>query len=193
MVGGDGQQIALAEIVQLDPIYVAANLSSDQALQIRQNLDQRRLTLEELQRIPVEAAVADESGFPHRGTLQYVSPQIDPKTGTLYVRGILKNPDRTLLPGMFVNIRLPMGKVTKSALLVPQRALQEDQGGQYLFVAGDDGVVQKRYVQVGAIVGDLQVASSGITRNDRIVVGELWRVTPGMKATPKLTTLDSVQ
>jgi hypothetical protein len=98
-----------------------------------------------------------------------------------------------LLPGMFVNIRLPMGKVSKSALLVPQRSLQEDQGGQYLFVVGQDGVVQKRYVQVGAIVGDLQVASSGVSRDDRIVVGELWRVNPGTKVTPKLTTLDSVQ
>jgi RND family efflux transporter MFP subunit len=193
MVGGDGGQSALAEIMQLDPIYVVANISSDQALQIRQNLDQRRLTLEELHRVPIEAALADETGFPHRGTLQYVAPQIDTQTGTLYVRGILGNPDRTLLPGMFVNIRLPMGKVTKSALLVPQRSLQEDQGGQYLFVVGQDGVVQKRYVQVGAIVGGLQVVSSGVSRDDRIVVGELWRVNPGMKVTPKLTTLDSVQ
>jgi RND family efflux transporter MFP subunit len=193
LVGGDGQQIALAEIMQLDPIYVVANISSDQLLQIRQNLDQRRLSLEEFQRIPVEVALTDERGFPHRGTLQYVSPEIDPKTGTLFLRGILKNPDRTLLPGMFVNIRLPMGKVTNSALLVPQRALQEDQGGQYLFVVGDDGVVQKRYVQIGATVGDLQVASSGVARNDRIVIGELWRVTQGMKATPKLTNLDSAR
>jgi RND family efflux transporter MFP subunit len=193
MVGGDGGQPVLAEIMQLDPIYVVANISSDQALQIRQNLDQRRLTLEELHQVPIEAALADETGFPHRGTLQYVAPQIDTHTGTLYVRGILTNPDRTLLPGMFVNIRLPMGKVSKSALLVPQRSLQEDQGGQYLFVVGQDGVVQKRYVQVGAIVGDLQVASSGVSRDDRIVVGELWRVNPGTKVTPKLTTLDSVQ
>jgi RND family efflux transporter MFP subunit len=193
MVGGDGGQPALAEIMQLDPIYVVANISSDQALQIRQNLDQRRLTLEELRRAPVEVQLSDETGFPHRGTLQYVAPQIDPKTGTLYVRGILKNPDRTLLPGMFVNMRLPMGKVSKSALLVPQRSLQEDQGGQYLFVVGQDGVVQKRYVQVGAIVGDLQVASSGVSRDDRIVVGDLWRLNPGMKVTPTLTTLDSVQ
>ena len=193
MVGGDGQQVALAEIMQLNPIYVVANISSDQALQIRQNLDQRRLTLEDLHRVPVEAALSNETGFPHRGTLQYVAPQIDPKTGTLYVRGILNNPDRTLLPGMFVNIRLPMGKITRSALLVPQRALQEDQGGQFLFVVGADDVVQKRYVQVGSIVGDLQVATSGIARDDRIVVGELWRVTPGMKVTPKLTSLDAAQ
>jgi len=193
MVGGDGGPAALAEIMQLDPIYVVVNISAQEALQIRQNLDQRRLTLDDLHKIPIEAALSDETGFPHRGTVQYVAPQIDPQTGTLYVRGVLRNPDRTLLPGMFVNIRLPMGKVVKSALLVPQLALQEDQGGRYLFVVDADGIVQKRYVELGATVGDLQVATSGVNRNDRIVVGELWRVTPGMTVTPTLTAPGAVQ
>ena len=188
MVGGDGGQPTLAEILQLDPIYVVANISSQQALQIRQNLDQRRLTLNELHQIPVEAALSDETGFPHKGSIQYVAPQIDPQTGTLYVRGIMRNPDRTLLPGMFVNIRLPMGKVTKSALVIPVIALQEDQGGRYLFVVDADKTVQKRYVELGETVGDQQVATSGVNRDDRIVVGELWRVNPGMKVTPKLAS-----
>ena len=193
MVGGDGGQPTLAEITQLDPIYVVASISSQQALQIRQNLDQRRLTLDDLHKVPVEAELSDETDFPHHGTLQYVAPQIDAKTGTLYVRGIVNNPTRTLLPGVFVNIRLPMGKVTKSALLVPQIALQEDQGGRYLFVVDDKGVVQKRYVQLGESVGDWQVATSGVTRNDQIVIGELWRISPGMTVTPKATTPDAVQ
>ena len=193
MVGGEGGPPALAEIMQLDPIYVVANISSQQALQIRANLDQRRLSLDDLHKVPVEAALSDESGFPHKGTIQYVAPQIDPQTGTLYVRGILSNPDRALLPGVFVNIRLPMGRVTKSALLVPEIALQEDQGGRFLFLVGDDDVVQKRYVQLGDIVGNLQVATSGVNRDDRIVVGEIWRVTPGMKVTPKPATPGAVQ
>ncbi|WP_147262881.1 efflux RND transporter periplasmic adaptor subunit [Roseiarcus fermentans] len=192
MVGGDGGPPALAEIMQLDPIYVVANISSQQALQIRQNLDQRRLSLDDLHKIPIEAALSDETGFPHKGTIQYVAPQIDPQTGTLYVRGIVRNPDRTLLPGMFVNMRLPMGKVVKSALLVPVIALQEDQGGRYLFVVDASGIVQKRYVELGDTVGALQVATSGVGRDDRIVVGELWRVNPGMKVTPNPTTLGAV-
>jgi RND family efflux transporter MFP subunit len=189
MVGSDAQQATLADITQLDPIYVVANISSQQALQIRQNLDQRRLTLDELHQVPIEASLPDETGFPHRGTIEYVAPQIDPQTGTLYVRGIMHNPNRTLLPGMFVNIQMPMGKVTRSALLAPQSALQADQGGQYLMVVGDEDTVQKRYVQLGETVGALQVVTSGLGRNDRIVVGELWRVNPDMKVTPKLTAL----
>ena len=166
LVGGDGQQAALAEITQLDPIYVVANISSQQALQIRANIDQRRLYARRTAQGPGRGRLSDETGFPHHGTIQYVAPQIDPQTGTLYVRGIMRNPNRTLLPGMFVNIRLPMGKVTKSALLVPQVALQEDQGGRYLFVVGDDGVVQKRYVQLGetsAICRSQPAASSPTT------------------------------
>jgi RND family efflux transporter MFP subunit len=190
MVGADPQSASLAQITQLDPIYVVVNISSQQALEIRTNLDQRRLTLEELHRIPIEAALSDETGFPHRGTIEYVAPALDPATGTLYVRGIMQNPNRTLLPGVFVKVRLPMGKVTKSALLAPQRALQEDQGGRYLLVVGADDIVQKRYVQLGALVGALQVIESGLERNDQIVVGELWRVSPGIKITPKPTTLD---
>ncbi len=189
VVGGNGQQTALAEIVQLDPIYVVANISSQQALQIRENLNQRRLTLEEMQRIPVEAALSDETGFPHRGTLEYVAPAIDQATGTLLVRGILRNPDRTLLPGMFVNIRLPMGKSMQGALLVPDRALQADQGGRYLLVLDQNDVVQQRYVQLGELLGTLRVITSGLKPDDRVVVGELWRATPGTKVAPQMTTI----
>ena len=78
------------------------------------------------------------------------------------MRGILRNPDRTLLPGMFVNIRLPMGKTVQSALLVPDRALQEDQGGRYLLVLDQNNVVQQRYVQLGELVGGLRVITAGL-------------------------------
>jgi RND family efflux transporter MFP subunit len=189
VVGGNGQQAALADITQLDPIYVVANISTQQAQQIRANLDQRRLTLAELHQIPVEAALSGETGFPHRGTVEYVAPAIDPATGTLLVRGILPNPTHALLPGVFVTVRLPMGRTTQSALLVPDRALQEDQGGRYVLVVGTDDLVQQRYVQTGALVGNLRVVTGGLSANDRIVVGELWRASPGTKVTPQLTEI----
>ena len=193
VVGGSGQEAALVDIVQLDPIYVVANISLQQGLQIRANLDQRRLTQAELHRVPVEAALSDETGYPHRGTIEYVAPAIDQATGTLLVRGILPNPNRTLLPGAFVKIRLPMGKIVQSALLVPSRALQEDQGGRYLLVLNQDNVVQQHYVQLGQAAGALQVVTSGLSANDRVVVGELWRATPGTKVMPQLSSIDSAQ
>jgi RND family efflux transporter MFP subunit len=187
VVGGDGQSVTLADITQLDPIYVTANLSSQQALDIRDNLNQRRLTLEQLHQVPIEAALSNETGFPHKGTLEYVSPAIDPATGTLLVRGIMSNPNRTLLPGLFVNIRMPMGKTLQSALLAPDRALQEDQGGRYLLVVDQNNVIQKRYVQLGELIGSDRVITSGIKPDDHIVTGDLWRATPGTTVVPQLT------
>jgi RND family efflux transporter MFP subunit len=128
VVGGGGQQTALAEITQLDPIYVVANHSEQDVLKVRQNLGQHRLTLADLHKVPVDVGLSDETGFPHQGTIEYVAPAIDPATGTLLVRGILANPNFTLLPGFFVKMRLPMGQVDRNALVVPDRALQEDQG-----------------------------------------------------------------
>jgi RND family efflux transporter MFP subunit len=192
VVGGDAQQAALAEITQLDPIYVVANLSEQTVLKIRQNLDQRRLTLADLHKVPVDVGLSDEQGFPHRGTIQYVAPALDPATGTLLVRGILPNPDRVILPGFFVRMRLPMGRVDRNALLVPQRALQTDQGGTYLLVLGDNDVVQQRYVQLGALASGLQVITSGLQPEDRVVVGDLWRAAPGTKVVPQLTTIQAI-
>jgi RND family efflux transporter MFP subunit len=189
VVGGNGQEINLADIVQLDPIYVVANLSVQQALQIRTNLDQRRLSLEDLHKVPIDAALSDETGFPHHGTLEYVAPGIDQATGTLLVRGIMQNPTHALVPGIFVKIRLPMGKVLQSALMVPDRALQEDQGGRYVLVVGQDDVIRQQYVQLGELVGSLRVITSGLKADDRVVVGELWRATPGTKVTPQLTAI----
>jgi len=190
VVGGNGQQGALANITQLDPIYVEANISSQVALLVRANLDNRQLTLAQLQQIPVEVALSNDKGFPRRGTLQYVAPTIDPATGTLFVRGILRNPDRALLPGVFVRMRLPMEKGTQSALMVPNNALQEDQGGRYLLVLGKDNVTQQRYVQIGQQVGSLRVITGGLAADDLVVIGELWRSSPGTTITPQVKTID---
>lgn len=192
VVGGGGQQAALAEITQLDPIYVVANLSEQQVLKIRQNLSQHRLTLADLHKVPVDVGLSDEQGFPHRGTIEYVAPQLDPATGTLLVRGVLPNPDRALLPGFFVRMRLPMGRVDRNALLVPDRALQTDQGGTYLLVLDSNDVVRQRYVQLGSLMGALRVVTSGLAPEDRVVVGDLWRATPGTKVTPQPTTIEAV-
>jgi len=193
VVGAPGQQSALAEIVQLDPIYVVANLSEQDMLKIRANLNQRRMSLAELIKVPIEVGLQNESDFSRRGTLEYVAPGLDPATGTMLVRGKLANPNRDLLPGFFVRIRLPMGRSEQNALIVPDRALQEDQGGRYLLVVNKDSAVEKHYVQLGELFGGLRVITAGITAEDRIIVGDLWRASPGSKVTPQPTTIDALQ
>src|SRR3984893_3349558 len=191
VVGGGGQQTALAEITQLDPIYAVANMSEEDVRTVRANVGQHPLTLADLHKVPVDVALSDETGFPHQVTIEYGAPAIDPATGTLLVRGILSNPNFPLLPGFFGRMRLPMGRVDRNALLVPDRALQEDQGGRYLLIVNKDNVVEQRYVQLGQLDGALRVIVSGLKPDDRVVVGDLWRASPGTKVTPQLTTIEA--
>ena len=74
---------------------------------------------------------------------------------------------------------------------MPDRSLQEDQGGRYLLIVNKDDVVEQRHVQLGQLDGSLRVITSGLKPDDRVVVGDLWRATPGTKVTPKLTSLEA--
>lgn len=188
-VVGGSSKTKLATIVQLDPIYVTFNLSEQDLLKIRENLDGRRLTLAELQKVPMEIGLMTEDGYPHKGHLDYASPEIDAQTGTILVRGVFSNPDRTLLPGFFVRIRIPSGRTDQNALLVPNRALGQNQEGRYLLVLNKDDVVEQRQVKVGQQVGELRIIESGLKPDDRVVVSGIQRAIPGRKVAPQAATI----
>ena len=182
----------LATIVQLDPIYVTFNLSEQDVLNIRQNLANRRITLQELSKVQLEIGLMNEEGYPHKGHLEYVSPNVDAATGTILVRGVFDNPQRALLPGFFVSVRVPTGLEAKSMLVVPDRVLAEDQTGRYLMVVNKDNVVEQRRVKTGPLlVGNLRAIESGLTAEDRVVVSTNGRAIPGAKVEPKQTTIQT--
>lgn len=187
-VGGVGQRSVLAEILQINPIYAVANLSEQEVLAIRKNIGP--INYATLMSIPIDVGVADGKAYPYHGHLQYVAPAIDTKTGTLFLRGVLDNPDRAILPGFFLRIRIPKGKTTPGALLAPDRAILTDQTGRYVLVVNADNIVEKRTVRLGDLVDDLRVITSGLAPEDRIVVGDLWLAAPGTKVNPKLVTAD---
>jgi multidrug efflux system membrane fusion protein len=188
LVGGT-TKTKLASIVQLNPIYVTFNLSEQDVLHIRENLNGRQISLAELQEVPIQIGLMNEQGFPHKGHLNYVAPQVDPATGTILVRGIFSNPDRALWPGFFVRIRIPTGRTVENALLVPDRALGQNQEGRYLLVLNKDDVVEQRQVQIGQQFGDLRLIQSGIKPDDRIIVAGIQRAIPGRKVAPQTTTI----
>ncbi len=186
-VGSAGQRAVLAEIQQINPIYAVANLSEQEVLSIRKNIGP--INYATLMSTPIEVGVADNTSFPYRGHLQYVAPAIDPKTGTLFLRGVLDNPDRAILPGFFLRIRIPKGKENPGALLVPDRAILSDQTGRYVLALNADNVVEKRAIRLGDLVGDLRVVMTGLGPEDRIVVGDLWLAAPGARINPKLVSV----
>ncbi|MDP2376104.1 efflux RND transporter periplasmic adaptor subunit [Reyranella sp.] len=187
---GNGVATKLATIVQLDPMYVTFNMSEQDVLQIRENLKERRLDVEELSKIPLSIGLMNEDGFPHQGFLNYVSPELDATTGTILVRGLFQNPTRALVPGFFVRVKVPKGLAASAALLVPNRVIAEDQAGKYLLVVNKDNVVEQVRITTGQLItGGLRVISTGLKADDRVVLSTNSRAIPGGKVVPKLTTI----
>ncbi len=185
---GQGTPTTLATIVQLQPIYVNFYVSEADVQTIRKNMQAREMTAEELKKIPVEVGLQSETGYPHKGTLDYVAPTITTATGTLLVRGIFTNEHRALLPGYFVNVRVPRGKEA-DALLVPDRVIGSDQAGRYVLVANKDNVLEQRKVVLGQQVGDLRVIEKGIAADDRVVISDLMLVVAGQTIDPVAKTI----
>lgn len=183
-VGGGGSPTVLASIVQLDPIYVNFSISESDVLRVRDDMRRRGLTSADLKKVPVDVGLQTEEGYPHRGMLDYASPNVDASTGTLTARAVFANKDRVLLPGMFVRVRVPLG-TQPNALLVPDTALGTDQGGRYLLTVGKDDVVEQHTVEIGALQGKLRVVEKGISPDDRIVVSGIQRAVPGQKVAPR--------
>jgi RND family efflux transporter MFP subunit len=179
----------LASIVALDPIYVNFNVNEQDVLRIRAEAAERGITVNELRQLPVEVGLQTETGYPHKGRLDYVSPTLNQSTGTLPVRGLLPNPDRVLLPGFFLRVRVPFDK-QDNALLVPNVSLGSDQSGRYLLVVNGENVVEQRKVQTGALDGDLRVIEDGLKPDDKVVVAGLLRAIPGQKVDPKLQKIE---
>jgi RND family efflux transporter MFP subunit len=180
----------LANIVALDPIYVNFNVNEQDVLRIREEARRRGMTVDEMRQLPVEIGLQTETGFPHKGKLDYVSPTLNQSTGTLAVRGLLPNPDRTLLPGFFVRVRVPFDEQT-SALLVPDVALGSDQAGRYVLVVNGENVVEQRKVTTGPLEGDLRVIENGLKADDRVVTAGLLRAIPGQKVDPQVGKIEA--
>jgi RND family efflux transporter MFP subunit len=178
----------LSTIVQLRPIYVNFSVSETDVQRIRANLRARGISLADVKNVPVDVGLQTETGYPHAGLLDYTAPTVDPTAGTLSARGEMANTDRVLLPGMFVRVRVPLGK-QPNALMVPDTALGSDQAGSYLLVVDGTNTVQQRTVTTGPLVGALRVIDKGLLAGDHVVVDGLQRAVPGEKVTPTLTTL----
>jgi RND family efflux transporter MFP subunit len=183
-VGGNATPTVLATIVQTDPVYVNFNISEQDVLRLRTVMARRGLTRDDLRKVPVEVGLQTETGYPHAGTFDYAAPTVNASTGTLAARGVFANPERVLLPGYFVRVRIPVEE-QPSALLVPDTALGSDQGGRYVLVVDKDDVVEQRKVAIGPLVGALRVVDTGLSPADRVVVAGAVRAIPGQKVDPQ--------
>lgn len=182
---GDGESSVLATIVKVSPIYAYATVSEADLLKTPALRHFPQVGEDKaVKPIPVELGFANDREFPNAGMIDYTDPSLDAGTGTLRIRGVFKNADRSLLPGMFVRLRIPVA-TRSDALLVPERALGTDQSGQYVLVVAEDNTVQVRPVTLGVAIDDLRVVNGDLAVTDQVIVEGLLRAAPGSKVTPK--------
>jgi RND family efflux transporter MFP subunit len=185
------QPTKLATIVQMRPMYVTFNVSEQEVIRIRADATGPARPGAAIHAIPVEIGLQGETGYPHRGHMDYVAPTVDPSTGTLSARGVLDNTDYVLLPGYFARVRVPLDAGV-SALLVPDAALGTDQEGRYVLVTGADHIVAQKHVTTGPLHGTLRVIETGLAADDLVVVDGLQRAIPGEQVDPATVTLSDL-
>ncbi len=180
---GSGESTVLAEINQIDPIYVYFNISERDLLRLM-DYSQDMPGNVKAKSIPVSVGLADEKGFPHQGYLDFAAISLDSTTGTQLFRGILANPDGKLVPGLFARVRIPLNQ-NRSALLVPQVALSYDQQGPFVLVVNDKNLVERRPVKVGPPVDNLRIVEEGLQGDEWVITTNLIRAIPGRPVTPE--------
>jgi membrane fusion protein, multidrug efflux system len=163
-------------LVELDPIYATFNPSETELAAIAK----ARLKGP----VPVDVEVADDAQQRFSGTFFFLDNAVDRSTGTITARATINNPDRTLLPGEFVHVRVHIAD-RPDTLLVPQVALGSSQLGRFVYIVGKDGKVEQRIVSPGASYGNLIVIDKGVQEGDRIIVGNLQKIAVGVAVQPQ--------
>lgn len=140
---------------------------------------------------PVRVGLANEAGYPHAGSVDFIDNQVDPRTGTLRARAVLRNPDRLFTPGLFARVQL-QGGGARQALLVDDKAVLTDQDRKYVYVLGEGNTAQRKDVVLGRSVDGLRVVASGLSAGDKVIVQGVQKVFfPGMPVAPKQVAMQS--
>jgi multidrug efflux system membrane fusion protein len=177
-VSGAGASL-LTTLVSLDPLYCYGDADERAILKyIRLSKEGTRVSARDKE-IPVEIALADETGFPHKGYMDFVENRVDPNTGTLRARGVFANADHSLSPGFFARMRIP-GSGKYPALLIPDRALGSDQAQKFVYVVNAEKKVEFRPVKIGPMIDGLRIVKEGLKQGEQVIVEGLMRVRPGI-------------
>jgi len=185
---GPGEATLLTTVVSLDPIYASFDADEHTLLEQVDLTGGGSRTRARQPGLPIRLALASDHEFQREGKLNFLDNQIDPATGTIRGRAVFRNADRSLMPGLFVRLRLP-GSGTYRGLLVQDRAVGADLDKRFVFVVTPERTIQYRSVALGPIVDGLRVVRTGLSPGDRVVVNGLQRVRPGVKVDPVVVAM----
>jgi multidrug efflux system membrane fusion protein len=176
---GDGASV-LTTVVSLDKVHVHFDADERSFLRYAQMARNGQRPDERDGQVPVQVALADEAGFPHRGLVDFLDNQVDRGTGTIRARALLDNADRRFTPGLYARVRV-LGSGEFQAALVDDKAVLTDQDRKYVYVVDAEGKAQRREVEVGRKAGDLRIVEEGLAAGDKVIVSGVQRVFfPGM-------------
>ena len=182
--GGTNTNTLLATIVSLDPIYF--EFTYDEASYLRYQRMAKQMNAES-KPIEVQLALIDEKDFSHRGTLNFVDNRISETTGTIRGRAVFANPDGAFTPGMFGRVRVP-SSAPHDAVLVPDVAIGTEQTRKFVYVmqpGSEPQAPKMKYVTLGRQEDGLRVITSGLDKDDLVVVNGLTRIRPGAQVVGK--------
>ena len=178
-----GQTSALATVTQLDPIYVDLTQSSNELTKLKRALASGALGVDSTTQTDVELIMEDGSAYPHKGTLQFSEVTVDPSTGSVTLRAKFPNPEKLLLPGMYVRAEVVEG-VKSDAILAPQRGVSRNTKGEpTAMVVSKNNTVESRVLKVERTLGANWLVSEGLADGDQLIVEGLQKIRPGAPVT----------
>ncbi|MCH4089634.1 efflux RND transporter periplasmic adaptor subunit [Acetobacter sp.] len=179
-----GQATPIALVTRLDPVYVDVNLADDDMLRLRRELASGQLRRDGDGDPTVTLQLGDGTAYEYSGKLRLAEVTVDPATGTLVLRAEVSNPDRLLMPGMYVHASIDEG-TTPNAITIPQGALQRDTKGEpFVYVVDAHDKVEQRSIVVGQASGDDWVVSSGLRAGERVATSGFQKMQPGSAVKP---------
>ncbi len=168
----------LCTIVNIEPVYIYFNISETLLLS-----ELSKLNGASTEAVKFTFALEGQKDYPNHGTIDYTDNMVDSGTGTITIRGVYPNTDRKILPGMFVRVKLP-GRTVKGALLVEEKAIYTDIGGKYLMLVNGENKIEKRYLQLGQLHGEMRLIEQGLEKDMRYVLEGGQFVFPGVEVNP---------
>jgi multidrug efflux system membrane fusion protein len=175
--GNGGSASVLATIVSVNPIYCYFDVEESAFLKYRSSA---KVAETNAGGLACELALVNETGFAHRGRLDFFDNQVNPQTGTIRLRAVFDNGDRALVPGMFANVRILAGP-PEQTLAVPDVAVQSDQGYKFVYIANAEDKVETRSIKIGRAHGPIRAVLEGLKPDDRVIVNGLMLLRPGAK------------
>jgi membrane fusion protein (multidrug efflux system) len=183
LVATTGDASLLTTIAQLDPLYVNFSYSESEKLRYDDDRQAGRILVPADRRTEVRAKLADGRDFGQAGVVDFAESRVDPKTGTIRARAEFPNPKAELLPGQFVRIVVSIGTL-RDALIVPERAITQQQATRLVLVVNDKNIVEPRPVTLGWRLGEGVQLLSGVKPGERVVVDGIMKARPGSEVKP---------